>query len=319
MPQSHNRTAHLLAALAVALTSAVALGEVQEPLSIAVSKFRSLKSDAATAWIGEGIQQAIVADLSKHSTVTVRELAGEAMDADPAVAAGKSLKVDVVIVGTFQTSNDEVRATGRIVLTTGRTLTYISGRAPLTEVFRLQDDLARQVREAVVRPEPPAPPIAPADPTAVPPIPDPNAGAAPTPFEGSALDQALQNEANGLPPNGAAPPAVAGGAGGVGGAVNPPVTGSQERIGGWPGGGWGWGLGGYYYPPYYRPPKYQPPPSTTPPGDNSGTPAPPANPPGGGTGGGTPGTGGGNPAPGTITPPPAPPPRPKLYNPFAPK
>lgn len=278
-------------------------------VNVAVLPFRSLRSDAATDWIGEGIQQAMVAELSKHRGIQIKEIQGQAFETQAALAGAKLVGADVVVMGTFQTTDDEVRATGKVLLASGRQVVVVSGRAGLKEVFRLQDDLARQVREALVGNEPaPGPatvdPGKAADGTAMPPP-------TPVPFPGSALEQALRDEEAGrtpwdgtthpdMPP----PPQP-----GQGLSENPNGWGAPGFGGGSWGGGWGggyWGGGGWYGPTV-RPGfggVY------VPPGSGGGGGEPGAGGGGGGGGGGTPPT--------TTPPPSASPGRPKLINPFAP-
>lgn len=278
---------------------------VAKVVNVAVLPFRSLRSDAATDWIGEGIQQAMVAELSKHRGIQIKEIQGQALETQAALAGAKLVGADVVVMGTFQTTDDEVRATGKVLLASGRQVVVVSGRAGLKEVFRLQDDLARQVRDALVGNEPAAtPPPAPGD--AVPP-PDGSATAVtPVPFPGSALEQALRDEAAGRTPwdgttSSDMPP--------------PPQQGQglNENPNGWgtPGFGGGFGYGSGYWgggywggSGWYRPP-YQPP-SNRPGGGGGGSP------PQGGSGGGAcpPPSGGGTPSNGSggVQ---------KLINPFA--
>lgn len=252
---------------------------VAQVVHVALAPFRPLRAEAATLWIGEGIQQALIADLAGVPSLRLYPLSPDQAEDAKAFAAARQLAAQVVIVGTFQTSPDEVRATGRVLLASGQSIGVMSSRAPLREVFRLQDDLARQVRHLLVDPTPPAAPNS-ADPAAA----DSPPPAAPVPFEGSALQRALAEEDAGRRPSSPPP-----------GDPRPGTI--TENPGGWgtpgfSGGSWGYGYPGYWgYTPIYRPP-------TRLPGSGSG---------GGGADPGGGGSTGASPSPSPAPPPSHPP------------
>lgn len=204
--------------------------------SVAVCDFRAIKSDAATDWIGDGIRQSVEADLSKAHSITLKNVAKEITDPDQAAAAARKDSIDVVVVGSFQVAGDEVRATGKVLQSSGRQVAFLSAKASLKEVFRLQDELTKQVHDALVHeqaPDPNAATTAPAD------------GVRSIPFPGSLLERALADEAAGRLPNTRNQP-------GANAPNTPPYNpwgGGNSGLPLW-GGGAGWG-GGWipYYPP----------------------------------------------------------------------
>ena len=249
---------------------AVAPADHAKVIRVAVVPFRPLRADAATDWIGEGIEQALLAELAKLKNVELRDVPNVTqLDTAATLAAAKASAAEVVVLGTFQTTADEVRATGRVMLVSGRQVAVISSRAGLKEVFRLQDDLARQVREAILGQAPTA------TPETAPPLGNPSQTtdpAQPIPFPGSALDRALQDELAGRHPwdgTQATRP-----------EVPPPRIGSVENPNGWGAlgsGYWGGGYWGGLGPRIgYGPP--QPPRMPFPPPDGAPPPSP-SNPP----------------------------------------
>ncbi|MFN4243171.1 MAG: hypothetical protein ACK4PI_08030 [Tepidisphaerales bacterium] len=285
-------------------------GEVvrAQAVNVALAAFRPLRDDPHTAWLGEGIQQALLAGLSDAPSLRLLVLDPTVVN-DPAVlAAARTAGAQVVVLGTFQTAGREVRAVGRVLLTSGALVGVASARATLDELSGLQDELVRQVRAMLVAAPadaavgaPPAAGQGPtpwggagAGPAAAPPV-----SAPPRPFEGSALQRALADEDAGRRVRTPPPLDPSRGGGRSGGLVeNPGGWGSGPVPGTW-GGGWGYAAPGYWgYVPLYVPP-------WRPPATGGGT-AP------GSPGGGSPLDGGTAPAPAT---PPATPARPPLVYP----
>jgi TolB-like protein len=275
----------------------------QATTSVAVCNFRALKSDATTDWIGAGIQQAISADLAKATSIALRDIAKDVTDPDQATAIIRRDSIDVVVVGQFQVAGDEVRATGKILSAGGKQVAFLSSKGSLKEIFRLQDDLAKQAHDALVHD------VGGAGGTGAGTQPA-NGGAPSIPFAGSLLERALADEAAGRRP--------ADGTNRRAGNTAPP---SYESPGGWGGGGTGVGITGGYNPyspyvPYY-------PGTSVPPRSGSGTGSGGSG--GGGAGGGGSGSGSGTGSgkgsapPQGGTPPAAPPSNPPgVVNPFSP-
>lgn len=292
-------------------------GEVvrAQAVNVALAAFRPLRDDPQTAWLGEGIQQALLAGLADAPSLRLLVL-DPAVVNDPAVlSAARTAGAQVVVLGTFQTSGREVRAVGRVLLASGALVGVASARAPLDELPRLQDELVRQVRAMLV--SAPTDAAAGAPPAAGQgPVPGVKAGGAggvgaaspssapPRPFEGSALQRALADEDAGRRVRTPPPVDPSRGGGRSGGLVeNPGGWGSGLVPGTW-GGGWGYAAPGYWgYVPLYVPP-WRPPPT------GGGT-AP------GSPGGAAPGGGGSSPLDGGTAPatPPTPPARPPLVYP----
>ena len=141
---------------------------------LVVLPFRVLRPDPETDFLAFSLPDAIATSLSGISSLVIRSsataarFAGETPDLKAlAVEAG----VDRIVMGTLVRAGDQVRASAQLVEAPGGTLlTSHTVQASLGDLFRLQDDLARRVVEALAlplgRPETSPMPHAPRDPRA---------------------------------------------------------------------------------------------------------------------------------------------------------
>ena len=146
------------AALAQALTRLVVL------------PFRVLRPDPETDFLAFSLPDAIATSLSGlgplivRSSATAARFAAEAPDLKLLAAEAG---VDRVVMGTLLRAGDQIRASAQLVETPGGTLlTSHTVQASLGDLFRLQDDIARRVVEALALPlagRTPSPPDAPRD------------------------------------------------------------------------------------------------------------------------------------------------------------
>jgi eukaryotic-like serine/threonine-protein kinase len=121
-----------------------------------VLPFRMLRPDAEIEFLSSGLPEAITASLTGLESLTVRSasaaarLAGDAPDLQTiASAAG----VDVVLMGTLLRAGDQVRVSTQLVQVPGGTvLATRSAQVALTDIFQLQDELTRQIVDALAIP-----------------------------------------------------------------------------------------------------------------------------------------------------------------------
>jgi non-specific serine/threonine protein kinase len=123
---------------------------------LVVLPFRVLRPDPETDFLAFSLPDAIATSLSRvgsliiRSTAAAARFAGEAPDLK-ALAAGAD--VDRVVMGTLLRSGDQLRATAQLVEAPGGTLLASHAmQSSLGDLFRLQDDLARRVVEALSLP-----------------------------------------------------------------------------------------------------------------------------------------------------------------------
>ncbi len=121
-----------------------------------VLPFRLLRPDSEIEFLSSGLPEAITASLMGLESLTVRSasaaarLAGDAPDLQTiATAAG----VDVVLMGTLLRAGDQVRVSTELVkVPDGTVLATRSAQVALTDIFQLQDELTRQIVDALAIP-----------------------------------------------------------------------------------------------------------------------------------------------------------------------
>ena len=123
---------------------------------LVVLPFRVLRPDPETDFLAFSLPDAIATSLSSigslvvRSSATAARFAGEAPDLK---ALAAEADVDRVVMGTLLRSGDQLRAAAQLVEAPGGTLlTSHTIQASLGDLFRLQDDLAHRVVEALALP-----------------------------------------------------------------------------------------------------------------------------------------------------------------------
>ncbi len=123
---------------------------------IVVLPFRILRPDPETDFLAFSLPDAIATSLSRigslivRSSATAARFAGEAPDLK---ALAAEADVDRVVMVTLLRSGDQLRAAAQLVEAPGGTLlTSHTVQSSLGDLFRLQDDIARLVVEALALP-----------------------------------------------------------------------------------------------------------------------------------------------------------------------
>jgi TolB-like protein/Tfp pilus assembly protein PilF len=121
--------------------------------SVAVLPFRTLGQAAADDDLGLGLADATITELAAVRSLLVRPTAAilryRGRTVDP-VHAGRELSVDAVVDGSLQRRGGHVRVTAQLLSTSdGRPLWGTKIDANIDDVFRLQDDVAREVMRAL--------------------------------------------------------------------------------------------------------------------------------------------------------------------------
>ena len=123
---------------------------------LVVLPFRVLRPDPETDFLAFSLPDAIATSLSRvdslvvRSSATAARFAGEAPDLK---ALAAEADVDRVVMGTLLRSGEELRATAQLVEAPGGTLlTSHTIQSSLGDLFRLQDDIARRIVEALSLP-----------------------------------------------------------------------------------------------------------------------------------------------------------------------
>ena len=132
---------------------------------LVVLPFRILKPDAETDFLAFSLPDAITTSLSGIGSLIVRSSAVAAHfagDTPDLKALATNANVDRVVMGTLLRSGDQIRAAVQLVEAPGGTvLSSHTVQATLGDLFRLQDDIARRVVEALALPLKGVPPPTP--------------------------------------------------------------------------------------------------------------------------------------------------------------
>ena len=125
--------------------------------TVAVLPFKPLGTPGGEdAYMGIAIAEALINDLAATKTVAVRSLSGSSRYAragiDPA-SAGRQLDAELVVDGAIQRADDRLRVTVRLIRTADAgTVWGEHFDAPWSDIFRVQDAIAGQVRQALAVP-----------------------------------------------------------------------------------------------------------------------------------------------------------------------
>ena len=105
-------------------------------------------------WIGKGIQQNLIAEISPDLRGSIASPAGIQPTEDPAAAlkAARDAKAAAVIFGSAQVIGKQIRLTGQVLdVPSGKSLGTLKATGALDDLFRLQDLLAGQAVRALPR------------------------------------------------------------------------------------------------------------------------------------------------------------------------
>jgi TolB-like protein len=113
---------------------------------ILVLPFATLNKSADQSWLGQSIQQSIVADLMTSAPGRIMSSDVSAADSTTAVAAGKAAGARYVILGSFASLPQDIRVTGIVIdSTTGYAVAAIKATGSTSNIFTLEDDLSAQI------------------------------------------------------------------------------------------------------------------------------------------------------------------------------
>jgi eukaryotic-like serine/threonine-protein kinase len=123
---------------------------------LVVLPFRVLRPDPETDFLAFSLADAIATSLASHSGLILRSSAVAARFAAEAVdlkAIAAEADVDRVVMGTLLRSGDQLRAAAQLVeAPSGTLITSHTVQTSLGDLFRLQDDIALRVAEALALP-----------------------------------------------------------------------------------------------------------------------------------------------------------------------
>ena len=150
------------ATMALAIREALGLldagpgARVRTITRLIVLPFRLLRPDAEIEFLASSLPEAITASLSGLETLTVRSTAAAARfssESPDLKAIASDAGVDVVLLGTLLRAGDQVRVSTQLVEAPGGTVVASrNAQVALTDIFQLQDELTRQIVDALAIP-----------------------------------------------------------------------------------------------------------------------------------------------------------------------
>lgn len=170
----------LILCLAASLAAAPATqpaAQADVPASdVLVLAFDEIDANPVQDWIGSGVQQSLVADLSQLKTLQTSSGAGRTTDLQRAVETGRRAGAAYVILGSYQVVEPQLRISGQVVdVTSGRVVGALKATGTVRDLFALQDTLGTQAKR-ILNEQLTPPAQAPAQPSQA----DPAAAAAPS-------------------------------------------------------------------------------------------------------------------------------------------
>jgi eukaryotic-like serine/threonine-protein kinase len=128
------------------------VAQVRRMTRLVVLPFRLLKADPSIDFLAFSLPDAIASALSGLPSLVIRSTAAASrLGESPDIAAvAESLDVDVVVVGTLLSSGEQVRVNAQLVQApSGTLIRTMASQATSTEIFQLQDTLARSIVESL--------------------------------------------------------------------------------------------------------------------------------------------------------------------------
>jgi eukaryotic-like serine/threonine-protein kinase len=134
-----------------------AASTMARPLTrLVVLPFRVLRSDPETDFLAFSLPDAIATSLASVGSLVLRSSAVAARfaaEAPDLKAIAAEADVDRVVIGTLLRAGDQLRATAQLVeAPAGTLLTSQTVQSSISDLFRLQDDIAKRVAEALSLP-----------------------------------------------------------------------------------------------------------------------------------------------------------------------
>jgi TolB-like protein len=136
---------------------------------VLVIPFTALNIPDAQQWISRGVQENLVADFGRTTSLNPIAFQGQVVVEDNATAArlARQASAPLAVRGAAQIVGDQLRLTAQVIdAKTGDTLSAASVTGPASDLLKMEDELSAQLRG--VSGAPAAPAIAPAAPPAQP-------------------------------------------------------------------------------------------------------------------------------------------------------
>jgi len=146
----------VLGSSSLALAQATTMPAVQQPLKVLIVPFRQVGNTTSHEWVASAIQENLMTQAAGDTSVQAIGMSGPLNGGGPeAMAAAKNAGAALVVFGTYEISDSQLRFNGQIQdVNYGRTLATLKATGAITDLFKIEDTLSSQLGSAL--PQPPA-------------------------------------------------------------------------------------------------------------------------------------------------------------------
>jgi TolB-like protein len=142
----------LLAATVLLSGSFVLAQTTTTPMKVLVVPFKLVNDTSSHAWVGAALQENMISDVAGAPGVQAvglnHPLAN--VDAGDAQHAGREAGASIVVFGSFQFSDEQLRVTGQAMdVGSGHTLATLQATGPVLDLFKIEDALGSQLSPAL--------------------------------------------------------------------------------------------------------------------------------------------------------------------------
>lgn len=122
------------------------------PARVLLLPFESV-GESAKPWVAKALQQNLVAELSRFSSVTPVTGEGSAADLNAALGLAEKAKADYVVFGSYQAVEGDLRITGQVIETSKKeSVAGLKATGNARDLFGLEDVIANQVKRSLPQP-----------------------------------------------------------------------------------------------------------------------------------------------------------------------
>jgi TolB-like protein len=146
--------AALLSVGSYALGQATTMPSAEAPWKVLITPFHLVGNTTGREWVAGAIQENLRAQLT--GIPGLLPIDGQAVNDNPAdaIAAGKNAGAVLVVYGTCEIADNDLRAIGQIDdVYTGRALASLKATGPVGQLFAVEDNLSNQLSAALPHPE----------------------------------------------------------------------------------------------------------------------------------------------------------------------
>ena len=130
-------------------------GAAQHPTRILVLPFSMTGAEGKYAWIGQAIAENFQAELAKAGFATVNPANADGPiaigDPDKALRVAQNSRAEVVIFGSYQFLDPDLRVTGQIVdVGSNQIVGVLKASGTFRQLFTIEDDLSDQSKKLLI-------------------------------------------------------------------------------------------------------------------------------------------------------------------------